>query len=78
MHAFRCMIDRGSDTFGGGGGAVVVPDTLNHELVYLEQRKVEQLRFCMLSGRGRVRGCGWVMLCGRGATSADMTAKWEK
>lgn len=64
----------GGDAGGGGG----VPDTLNHELVYLERCRVEQLKISVLSGRGRVRGCGWVTLCGRGAASADMTAKWEK
>lgn len=34
--------------------------------------KAERLRSSELSGRGGVRGCGWVTLCGRGAASADL------
>lgn len=58
-----------------GGGWSGVPDALDHELVYLARWRAEQLKISVLSGRGRVRGCGWVTLCGRGAASADMTAK---
>lgn len=63
-----------SGVVGGGG----LSNPVNYELVYVNQCKVEQLRISVLSGRKRVRGCGWVMLCGRGAASADMTAKWKK
>lgn len=48
--------------------------TLIHEVVY-----VEQMGISVLSGRSKVRGCGWVTLCGRGACSAEMTVivcKW--
>lgn len=71
-----CVISVDFDVFcmnlwrGGGEGFCY---TVDHELVYLEQLKIS-----VLSGRRRVRGCGWVTLCGRGAASADMTAKWEK
>lgn len=71
-----CVISDDFDMFcmnlwrGGGEGFCYAVD---HELVFLEQLKIS-----VLSGRRRVRGCGWVTLCGRGAAPADMTAKWEK
>lgn len=67
------LCSAGGGVGGGGGGGESL--TLIHELVDVEQRRAEQLRVSvLLSGRGRVRGCGWVTLCGRGAASADMTA----
>lgn len=48
-------------------------DTVYQIVVELQTLvNLEQLRSSVLSGRGGVRGCGGVTLCGRGAASADL------